>query len=131
MQFHGGRVHLFALHGIAFAAAKGRLAHECMEIPCTRRCEANRNRKQGPQEIFFKREGCRLACWPLGGCGQYYRCRGMRRFFPFLDSLRASERIDRSTGANRRICERAVFRSGLSAGSEGERNRPEENGFLV
>jgi len=32
-----------------------------------------------------KESPCLLA---LGGCGQYHCCRGMRRFFPFLDSLR-------------------------------------------
>src|SRR6266481_6207881 len=86
-----------------------------MEVSCTRRCEAHRNRKKGPKDLFLEREGCRLACWPLGGCGQHHRCRGECRFFSIVDSLRASERIDRSAGANRRLRERAVFRGGLSA----------------
>src|ERR1700687_1130532 len=99
-----------------------------MEISRTRRSEAHRNRKQGPQEIFFKREGCRPASWSLGGCGHYPRCRGVRRFFSIAVSLRASEPIDRSARTNRRLCERAVFRCRLSAGPKGERDCPKENG---
>jgi len=94
-------------------------------------CQARRSCLQGIEKIFFEREGCGLARWSLGGCWQYYRCCGVRDFIPAADSLRSSERIDRPIGANRRICERAVYRRGLSTSPQGERNRPEKNGFLV
>jgi len=45
---------------------------------------------------FFEREGCRLACWSLGGCRQHHRCRGesAASFRSLIRSGRVSQLTD-------------------------------------